>query len=557
MGPALYDMVRSGRSFSGHERHCSFLNLGQGEFADISGVSGFDFPDDGRAIAQCDWDFDGDLDLWIANRTGPQVRFLRNDLETSNHFLSLRLKGKTCNRDAIGARIELTLKQSQTDTPAPKIVKTLRAGEGFLAQSSKWLHFGLGAVNDIEQVLVRWPGGEEEVFAGVEADGHYHLVQHSGKAQMWMPPEREGLLEPSKLSQPKSTDHARVVSAAQLPLPPLEYKSADGQEHWLQRLAPGQPVLVNLWASWCRPCLKELKELAEREAELREAGVVVIALSVDQLDTEKGAPSAAAAGLLKNIGYTGHSGWATAAMAEKLELVQHHLFDLHQPMSIPTSLLIDSTGQLAVLYRGPVSVDQLLADVAELPGLVSSSASVPFEGRWHVRRNRLSPLDVAWQLVEHGYLSETIDYITKYKSLIYNSYNMPKLLVLVGNSVLARGEAEHAIAYYREAMSLNVSYGEAKNNLAWVLATHPNENLRDGEEALRLITEAVKEQGGKPSSLFDTLAAAYAEGEQFEKAVATAKQAIEFAKSGAQDELAKRIERRLKLYEARQPYRDK
>jgi tetratricopeptide (TPR) repeat protein len=244
-------------------------------------------------------------------------------------------------------------------------------------------------------------------------------------------------------------------------------------------------------------------------------------------------------------------------MAEKLELVQHHLFDLHQPMSIPTSLLIDSTGQLAVLYRGPVSVDQLLADVAELPGLVSSSASVPFEGQWHMRRHRLSPLDVAWQLVEHGYLSETIDYITKYKSLIYNSYNMPKLLVLVGNGVLARGEAEHAIAYYREAMSLNVSYGEAKNNLAWVLATHPNENLRDGEEALRLITEAVKERGGKPSSLFDTLAAAYAEGEQFEKAVEIAKQAIEFAKSEAQDELAKRIERRLKLYEARQPYRDK
>jgi thiol-disulfide isomerase/thioredoxin len=404
---------------------------------------------------------------------------------------------------------------------------------------------------------VRWPGGEEEVFAGVEADGHYHLVQHSGKAQMWMPPEREGLLEPSELSHPESTHHARIVSAAQLPLPPLEYKSADGQKHWLQRLAPGQPVLVNLWASWCRPCVKELKELAEREAELREAGVVVIALSVDRLDTEKGAPLAAAAGLLKNVGYTGHSGWATAAMAEKLELVLHHLFDLHQPMSVPTSLLIDSTGQLAVLYRGPVSVDQLLADVAKLPGLASSSASVPFEGHWHTQRHRLSPLDVAWQLVEHGYLSETIDYISKYKSLLHNSYNMPKLLVLVGNGMLARGEAEHAIAYYREAMSLNVNYGEAKNNLAWVLATHPNQKIRDGEEALRLITEAVKEKGGKPSSLFDTLAAAYAEEEQFEKAVVIAKQAIVFAMSGAQYELAKRIERRLKLYEARQPYRDK
>ena len=58
----------------------------------------------------CDWDFDGDLDLWIANRSGPQVRFLRNDLVTPHHFLAIRLEGKTCNRDAIGARVELTLK---------------------------------------------------------------------------------------------------------------------------------------------------------------------------------------------------------------------------------------------------------------------------------------------------------------------------------------------------------------------------------------------------------------------------------------------------------------
>ena len=283
MGSLLYQMVRDGRAFSGNERHCCFLNLGQGKFADVSSVSGFDFPDDGRAVAQCDWDFDGDLDLWVANRTGPQVRFLRNDLETPHHFLTVRLEGKTCNRDAIGARVEVTLSNPQSallrdeTVFQPKLIKTLRAGEGFLTQSSKWVHFGLGSAAEIEQVVVRWPGGEEEVFVGMQVDHHYDLVEHSGKARQWTPPVRKNLLQPAELSQPKSTQPTRVVAAHPLPLPPLDYETLDGERRWLEQTVTGRPVFVNLWASWCSPCLRELEELAEREAELRKAGVTVFA----------------------------------------------------------------------------------------------------------------------------------------------------------------------------------------------------------------------------------------------------------------------------------------
>ena len=130
MGPVLYQMVRNGRSFSGHERHCAFLNLGQGKFADISSVCGVDLPEDGRALVHCDWDFDGDLDLWIANRSGPQVRFLRNDLETSHHFLKIRLEGKDANRDAIGTRVEVTLSDPQAGSGKSTLIKTLRADWG-------------------------------------------------------------------------------------------------------------------------------------------------------------------------------------------------------------------------------------------------------------------------------------------------------------------------------------------------------------------------------------------------------------------------------------------
>ena len=70
------ELLRQGRAFSGYERHHCFLNTRDGRFTDVSAVSGIDYPEDGRGMAYCDWDFDGDLDLWISHRTGPQVRLV-------------------------------------------------------------------------------------------------------------------------------------------------------------------------------------------------------------------------------------------------------------------------------------------------------------------------------------------------------------------------------------------------------------------------------------------------------------------------------------------------
>ena len=108
----LVRMLSEGRSWSGKERHCAFLNTGSttaanGRFASIASVSGIDFPDDGRGLAVVDWDHDGDLDLWLSNRSAPRIRFLRNKSTGANQSLMLHLvgNGTTTNRDAIGARV--------------------------------------------------------------------------------------------------------------------------------------------------------------------------------------------------------------------------------------------------------------------------------------------------------------------------------------------------------------------------------------------------------------------------------------------------------------------
>ena len=168
----LNDKVSQGKSFSGYERNPLFLNLGGEGFAEIAELLGVDYDDDARAVATMDWDRDGDLDLWVTNRTAPQVRLLRNNQPSKDAFIAVRLigNGTTTNRDAIGARLTLS-------HGGVRQIRTVRAGDGFLAQSSAWTHFGLGSSREGLQLSVRWPGGETENFSALQAGARYTIRQ--------------------------------------------------------------------------------------------------------------------------------------------------------------------------------------------------------------------------------------------------------------------------------------------------------------------------------------------------------------------------------------------
>ena len=141
----MSQMIWSGSSWSGRERNVGFLNLGDGSFVDISSISGFDFIDDARALAVSDWDLDGDLDVWLRNRTGPQLRFLENTVSDQN-FVSLKLNGRISNRDAIGAKVVVTAGDV-------RLVQEVTAGSGYMAQSSKRLTFGIGKASSIDWAM--------------------------------------------------------------------------------------------------------------------------------------------------------------------------------------------------------------------------------------------------------------------------------------------------------------------------------------------------------------------------------------------------------------------
>jgi tetratricopeptide (TPR) repeat protein len=119
------------------------------------------------------------------------------------------------------------------------------------------------------------------------------------------------------------------------------------------------------------------------------------------------------------------------------------------------------------------------------------------------------------------------------------------------------GNYELAIKNRNKAMELKSDAPPVLNDLAWLLATAGDASVQDANRAVEFARRACELTGYKKPDFMDTLAAAYAAAGRFEDAVNTAKQAIDAAKAGNQNDLAKQIQSHMKLYQAGQPYREK
>jgi tetratricopeptide (TPR) repeat protein len=117
---------------------------------------------------------------------------------------------------------------------------------------------------------------------------------------------------------------------------------------------------------------------------------------------------------------------------------------------------------------------------------------------------------------------------------------------------LTQGKHAEAIADYNQAVELTPDDSGVLNNLAWVLATSPKDELRDGKRAQELATKACEVTEFKQAHILSTLAAAYAESGDFAKAIEWSKKAVELGSKELQEPLKKE----LASYEAGKPWRE-
>jgi len=170
---ALNQLIRGDYSWNGNEQNVVYARRG-GRFYDFSGVSGLDCAEDSRAFAVTDFDGDGNLDVLLKSRLGPQVRAFRNAWGTGGNAIAFELQGTQSNRDAIGAHMEV-------ECAGRLMVKTLQAGSGYLSQHTKRLHFGLGDSSEARRIRIRWPSGTVQQFENLPAGFRYRIVEGSSE----------------------------------------------------------------------------------------------------------------------------------------------------------------------------------------------------------------------------------------------------------------------------------------------------------------------------------------------------------------------------------------
>jgi Flp pilus assembly protein TadD len=118
------------------------------------------------------------------------------------------------------------------------------------------------------------------------------------------------------------------------------------------------------------------------------------------------------------------------------------------------------------------------------------------------------------------------------------------------------GRTREAVAQDQQALRLNPNLIEALNNLAWILAASPDDQLRNGTEAVSLAERACELTHYGQPVIIGTLAAAYAEAGRFPEAVTTAEKAEQLATSAGLTAVAAKNRQLLELYRAGKPYHE-
>ncbi|SDW24905.1 FG-GAP repeat-containing protein [Hydrobacter penzbergensis] len=148
-------------------RNYAFKNNGNLHFSDVSDKWGLSTPTFSNGAVYVDLDNDGDLDMVINNINDIAAIYRNNARELNkenSHYLQVQLTGDSLNKNGLGAWIEIHYdhgkKQVWENTPY----------RGYLSSVQDIAHFGLGALNKVDSVLVRWPNRKEQWITNVSAD---------------------------------------------------------------------------------------------------------------------------------------------------------------------------------------------------------------------------------------------------------------------------------------------------------------------------------------------------------------------------------------------------
>ncbi len=276
----MSEIFGDGFSFSGYERDLVKWNDRNGKFVDVSGISGADSISDGRGTVYADLDNDGDLDIFLTAMQQKAHYLFRNNIGDEANHLRVELRGTASGTDAYGTVVQVV-------TGAGNQTRVKFGGAGYLSQSDGRLLFGLGGDPRADSVTVRWSAGGEQTVTDLPANRTIRITEgQPGYETLDLPTfafpvpwnAAEQLLADAGL---RVGDPFPALELLALPDGPADLDAVGGR---------GRRKLVNLWATWCTSCVREMPELDALRDGFAASGIDLVGISLDFQAAESVAP---------------------------------------------------------------------------------------------------------------------------------------------------------------------------------------------------------------------------------------------------------------------------
>ena len=501
---AINELIRADGTWSGYERNVFYVNNRDGTFSDVSGVVGLDFIEDSRTFALADFDHDGRVEVLLKNRSGPQVRLLKNTMPEIGGTITFRLQGKKSNRDAIGAAVTV-------ETAAGKQTKFVQAGSGFLAQHSKELFFGLGEQKGPVKASIRWPSGLVQNFDGLPV-GQRILVQESAAPKFESfraVPLGSAAPTASKTGGVELPESIATWLLAPVAAPEFSISDLSGKTQTLGAVR-GKPVLLYFWTAGSLSCQKDLQTFEQVYAKWQNQGLQVLAMNVD--DSGSAEPTANLDSY-RSLPFPVLQ--STRDVVAIYNILFRSLFDRHRDMPLPCSFLLDAHGAIAKIYQGTIPLQQIESDARSIPQTATArmARALPFPGvigNYEFGRNYLSYGSVYF---ERGYLEPAKDF---FELAQRDDPSASEAYYGLGSVYLQQQKSAEARQSFRRAVELKPNYPgtlhRAWNNLGILAAREGKtvEAIEDFQRSLKI----------DPSYIvaLDNLGNAYRQGKQWDEA---------------------------------------
>lgn len=156
---------------------------------------------------------------------------------------------------------------------------------------------------------------------------------------------------------------------------------------------------------------------------------------------------------------------------------------------------------------------------------------------------------VIWQA--KGNLMKASSYFHK---AFTNGYDTMRCNTCLDQIIMAQTQSKESLEILKNDFAANPDRFEAQNNLAWLLATSPDETVRNGEEAIKLAKRACELTSYRATVCVGTLSAAYAEAGDFDAAIKTSELACSMAEKSGDQNILQKNRQLLDSFQNRMPY---